>query len=388
MDIFLLRHSIFTPTVFLSMFAFSVLTSSASAAEGKFESGSKLESELQSKLQPRLSVFSQFDIVATSEAVPIHDMANGWDGDYRRGELVFADAKWSTGFSVNSNVFGLNLGEVSIAREQRSYYYMSFDKETSDFYRALELDETLTGNKKLDLEVKQFDALGMKIGYQTPRYTFKEIDMRAGISFTYYDIGHFQFGRIQGIAEAGDVEAASAVIDYRYDNDKILDHQAEVDDGTGMSFSANMELTFQNWQAALALDDIFNRFQWDDGAFTTGCVNIGGGSNAQCQTDGAGSGISGQKTIIESIPTTLNSRLTHLGADVTLHLMRHDEFYRLGLEKGYQTSLGRFALFLYHPRLVGGSWQTKYFNFQLGADTLKLSRTRNIQLNMGVNWHW
>ena len=269
-----------------------------------------------------------------------------------------------------------------------AYYYLNFDKQTSDFYRALELDQKLTENKKLDLKFKQFDALGVSAGYELPELNFADIDIKAGFKLTYYKLGHFQFGHIQGIAEAGEVEAASAVINYRYDDDKILDHQADVDEGMGYSFSTDVVVTYQQWQGALQLQDVINQLQWDNGAYTRGCVNIGGGEQASCQTDGAGSGFSGQKKTIEHIPLTANARLTHLESDISLLAMRHDEYNRLGIEKGLQTSLGRFALFLYHPRLVGASWQTDYFNFQFGADTLKLSKARNIQLNMGVNWHW
>lgn len=339
-------------------------------------------------VQAEQSIYAQFDAVVSSEPVPIEDMANGWDGNYRSGELAFADASFLLGFSSDINIAEQNLGTIRVERELRAYYYMSFDKETADFYRALELGNDLTSNKKLALKVKQFDAVGLSAGYTTPEFLIEDIKFQLGFDLAVYKVRHFQFGSIQGIAEFGSVEAASAVIDYRYDEDKILDHQADVDQGRGLSFSADLLVTFQQWQGALQLKDVINRFQWDNGAYTQGCVNIGGGTQARCETDGAGSGTSGQGEIVEHIPVTANARLTHLGADFSVHAMHHDKYYRLGLEKGFQTELGRFGLFLYHPRLVGASWQTDYFNFQFGADTLKLSKARNIQLNMGVNWHW
>ncbi|CCK76254.1 conserved hypothetical protein [Oleispira antarctica RB-8] len=338
--------------------------------------------------QAEQSVYSSLDVVATSEPVPIEDMTNGWDGNYRSGELAFADASFILGFSSDINIAEQNLGTIRIERELRAYYYMSFDKETADFYRALELGNDLDSNKKLDLKVKQFDVVGLSAGYTTPEFSIEDIKFQLGFDLAIYQVRHFQFGSIKGIAEFGSVGAASAVIDYRYDEDKILDHQADVDQGRGMSFSADLLVNYQQWQGALRLKDMANRFQWDNGAYTRGCVNIGGGAQAQCETDGSGSGTYGQEEIIEHIPLTANARLMHLGADVSVHVMRHDLYYRLGLEKGFQTELGRFALFLYHPRLVGASWQTDYFNFQFGADTLKLSKARNIQLNMGVNWRW
>ncbi|MFT4766175.1 MAG: hypothetical protein ACI9OH_003298 [Oleispira sp.] len=77
-----------------------------------------------------------------------------------------------------------------------------------------------------------------------------------------------------------------------------------------------------------------------------------------------------------------------MSSDISFNGLVHDRYYRLGLEKGVQTSLGRLGFFLYYPRLVGLSWQASHFNIELGADTFKLSQARNVQLNMGINWRW
>jgi len=334
------------------------------------------------------SVYSQIDVLAHSEPVPIKDMLSGWNGSYQRGEVVYADTHWAFGYRQSLNVDGTDVGHFQLQREHRYYYYLKFSKDTADYYRALELGNDLTSDKTLDLTIKQFEAPGISLGYSSPSFNFSGLDMEAGAKFAIYQPGHFQFARIEGIAGAGDVTAASADISYRYDDDKLLDHQAEVDKGLGMSLSVRLLLRYGQWQGKLGLKDVVNRFQWHNGAFTQGCINIGGGSQAQCETEGAASGISGQGEITETIPYTLTTQLTHAGLDLSLHGMRHDAYYRLGLEKGTQTSLGRFAFFLYYPRLIGASWQTKYFDLQLGADTLKFSQARNIQLNMGVNWHW
>lgn len=339
-------------------------------------------------LQAQYSIYSEFDLIASSEPVPINDMVTGWDGSYQRGEIVFADATWKSGFSTRFGSDGAELGRFHLQREQRHYYYLNFDKETADFYRALELGEDLQSDKKLDLTIKQFEALGITAGFTSAEFQVQDFDVSLGFDVSLYQVGHFQFAELNGIAEVGDVTAASAVINYRYDDDKILSHEADVDKGLGVSFSPSLTIKYGQWQGDLQFKDVANRFQWQDGAFTQGCINIGGGQQARCQAQGAGEGISAQGQINESIPYTLNSRIFHAGSGMSLHGMRHDAYYRLGLEKGLQTSLGRLAFFLYYPRLIGASWQTEYFNLQLGADTLNISQARNIQLNMGVNWHW
>lgn len=334
------------------------------------------------------SIYSQFDSVISSESVPINDMLTGWDGSYQRGELVYADVAWSFGFSSDLVIADKALGQLSIEREYRHYYYLKYDKETSDYYRTLELGNTLGSNKKLDLTFKQFDAPGISFGYESQKFELQSFQWQFGLGFAIYQPGHFQFGSIKGIAEAGEASAASGIVNYRYDNDKLLDHQAEVDKGLGLSVSTKLVLQRDPWRAKLEIKDLFNSFQWKNGAFTQGCINIGGGSNVQCDAEGAASGVSAQKDVSETIPYTLNAEFSHLSTGITAYGMVHDQYYRLGIEKGLQTSLGRFAFFLYYPRLAGLSWQTGIFNFQLGADTLKFSQTRNFQLNMGVNWRW
>jgi hypothetical protein len=334
------------------------------------------------------AIYSQFDSVINSESVPINDMLTGWDGDYQRGELVYADVSWSFGFNSDLIIAGESLGQLNIQREYRHYYYLNYDKETSDYYRALELGNTLASNKKLDLILKQFDAPGISLGYQTKMLQCEAFNWQAGFDLALYQPGNFQFASIKGAAEAGDASAASGLINYRYNDDKLLDHQADVSKGLGLSLSTNLILEMDGWQAEVQLKDMLNQFQWHDAAFTQGCINVGGGSRAQCDAVGAASGISGQRAVTESIPLTLTSRIRHTARDLTLHGLFHDRYYRLGLEKGVQTSLGRLAFFLYYPRLVGLSWQASVFNIQLGADSLKLSQARNIQLNMGINWRW
>lgn len=334
------------------------------------------------------SVFSQVDIVASSETVPINDMMTGWGSDYQRGELAFMDATWSTGISFDNDENAKYIGQFHIQREQRTYYYLNFDKETADFYRSLEQNKSLTSDKTLDLTVQQFDALGLAFGLTTQEFHELGIDFKVGAHVSLYQLGHFQFGSVNGIAEAGDTSVASAIIDYQYDNDKILDHQADVDNGLGVSFSTDIVLTNQQWQVELQLKDLVNSFQWENAAYTKGCVNVGGGSQAQCQTQGSASGVSGHKKLTKTIPITTNARVTHLDTGISVYGMHHDAYNRLGIEKAEQTSLGRLALFLYYPRLLGASWKTDLFNIQLGSDTLKLSKARNVQLNMGINWHW
>ena len=351
-------------------------------------------------------VYSSFDSVVSSEAVPINDMLTGWDGSYQRGELVYADVSWSFGIFSDLFIADEFLGRVSIQREYRHYYYLNFDKETADYYRAVELGDSLSRDKKLDLTFKQFDAPGISLGYDSKPFHLESVDWQFGIDFAVYQPGHFQFGSVKGVAEAGDTESASGVIDYRFDEDKLLDTNGDLlndysnlKKGLGLSLSANITAEFNGLQVYLGLKDVVNQFTWQEGLHTTGCVNLSGEAGGACvvecpSTSGnencqsAAGGQSNQARIVETIPTTLNTRISHISSDISFNGLVHDRYYRLGLEKGVQTSLGRLGFFLYYPRLVGLSWQASHFNIELGADTFKLSQARNVQLNMGINWRW
>jgi hypothetical protein len=333
-------------------------------------------------------VYSKLDSIISSESVPINDMLTGWDGSYQRGELAYADIEWSFGFASDFVVNGKALGRLNIQRQYRRYYYLSFDKETSDYYRALELGNKLDSEKKLDLTFKQFDAPGLSFGYGSEKFQLSNFGFQFGVEFSLYQPGHFQFGRLKGVAEAGEASAASGILDYRYDDDKLLDHQADVDKGLGLSFGTHFIVERASWSAKVEIKDLWNRFEWKNGAFTKGCINVGGGSNVQCDAQGAASGVSSQRKISETIPYTLNAGFSLREADIRVLGTVHDKYYRVGLEKGLQTSLGRFAFLLYYPQLVGVSWQTSIFNIELGADTPKFSQARNVQLNMGLNWRW
>jgi hypothetical protein len=337
---------------------------------------------------------ARFSVIGSSEPVSIDDMVNGWDGGYQRGELAYADIAWDLGYTKYLKVGSEDYGSFRISRGHRIYYYLKFDKETADFYRAQELRQGLSENKTLDLEVKYFESPTVSFSYVSPKVDLSLYDIQPifSISANLYQPGHRQFGEIKGIAyKGGDANNFSANIDYRYDQFKLPWLEAErgfhTDKGQGYSLDLGVTLDKNNWLLNLEAKDLLAHFYWAASGVTVACLQTEGGAGAVCNNNG-GNGKSEVKPVSETIPVSFTGLLKHKGYDVSVHAFQHDTYRRFGLEKGIETELGRFAFLLYYPQLVGVSWQTSIFNVQLGADTPEFSQARNVQLNMGFNWRW
>jgi hypothetical protein len=336
---------------------------------------------------------ASISILASSEPVPLNDMVNGWDGDYKKGELAFTDATWQMGFTTSIDYKENSLGKVRVARGYRIYYYLKFHEDTADYYRAQEQKTELNGNKILDLEVKHFEAPSISFSYTSPTLDLPLYKVKSGfnVATNLYRPGHMQFAKVKGVAFGPGTSAFSADIDYRYDQFKLpwLEDEKgyETTKGEGYSFDLGVFIDQEDWYFGFDAKDVLTQLYWESAGVTVACLQTESGEGAVCEDNG-GNGRSDLKSVVETIPVSFSGVLKHKGYDLSLHAFQHDTFKRLGIEKGFKTELGRFALFLYHPRLFGASWQTDYFNLQIGADTLEFSTARNIQLNMGVNWHW
>lgn len=332
-------------------------------------------------------------IIATSEPVSIEDMINGWDGDYQSGKLAYANLVWDVGFAKTLDINGESYGKVRIAKGYRIYYYLKFDEETADYYRAQEQGLELETNKTLDLEVKNFESPSISLSYTSPNFILSPGGVKYQFQLTnnFYQPGHFQFGEIKGIGYAPGTDEFSATLDYRYDEFKLpwLEEEQgyDVEKGFGFSFDLGFSAEFESWLVKVQANDVLAQFYWQDAGVTVACLQTLAGDGAVCDNTG-GNGKSEQKSIVETIPVSYTGVLTSKTLDLSLHAYQHDRYYRFGVEKGQQTALGRLGFFLYYPRLVGMSWQTSVFNVQLGADTFNFNQAHNIQLTMGANWQW
>ncbi|MCD8532070.1 MAG: hypothetical protein LRY66_12160 [Saccharospirillaceae bacterium] len=239
-------------------------------------------------------LYSGLDIHGSSEPVSLTDMMSGWDGDFQPGTYAYADARFR---------LGLRFDHWRLERETRWYYYLTFNRDTSEFYRELEQGLPGAADRRLELEVKGLQARGVRLAH-----SFGVASFSITPALAYYHVGHFQFGTLDGVSAAGDPLTASAVLDYHFDQDKILEYPADVGDGSGISADLQISgLLQERWRLEAAISDLWNRWQFDDAAFTTGCINLSGGGQAVCSSSGAASGRSGQSSYTTDIPWSLNA---------------------------------------------------------------------------------
>jgi len=333
---------------------------------------------------------SGVEMVAASQPVSIEDMINGWDGDYYGGEMAFADAISYSQFSFSTPT----LGRLAFRHQYRRYYYMAFSRDTADFYRAAETSGLIAEDKHLDLIVKHFEGPGIGLTYALPAFRLQEFDVSLAVTGEWYQPGHFQFGEVSGLAKAGATDQVAANIDYRYDQDKILDSNSglfAVDDvhkGSGYSFSFQAAFDWERIRFTTASRDMINAFHWSNGAFTRGCVNVGGGVSGVCSSGQLQNGFYGNQSTSEQIHATHSLSLSEKEMGYQVAWLQHDRYQRYTLAKSFATKLGRFDVFLYHPLQLGLGWQYQAFKLRLASDTMDFNQARNLSLDFALGWQW
>lgn len=338
----------------------------------------------------QVSFSAGFELLATSQPVAVEDMVSGWNGDYQPGELAFADARSFSQFAISNQ----SLGQFMIQHEYRRYYYLEFSRDTADFYRAAETTGSISADKHLDLTVKHFEGPGIGVRYDFSKLSFQYVDLSLALAADWYRPGHFQFGEVDGLAKAGPTDQVAANIDYRYDQDKILDSNNglfAVDDvakGDGYSFSLHGGLSWSDYQLDWSSKDLFNRFEWSNGAFTQGCVNVGGGVSGVCQSAELQNGFFGNQATIEQINATHSLSFRDMDIGYQVEWLSHGVYDRYSVAKSFITKVGRFDVFLYHPVQLGFGWQYGTFEVHLASDNQDWRKARDLNLNIALGWQW
>ncbi len=320
-------------------------------------------------------LYSGLDIHGSSEPVSLTDMMSGWDSDFQSGTYAYADARFR---------FGMRFRHWQLERETRWYYYLTFNRATSEFYRELEQGLPGAADRELELEVKGLQARGVRLAHQLDFTSFSITPALA-----YYRVGHFQFGTLEGVSAAGDPLTASAVLDYHFDQDKILEYPADVSDGSGISMDISFSaLLKERWQLDAAFSDLWNRWQFDDAAFTTGCINLSGGGQAVCNSSGAASGRSGQSSYTTDIPWTLNGGVYDTAWQAGLRYFQHDRYQRFSIAKDWTTPLGVLGASLHSTHQLGLHWRSGWHQLEIVSDDARPAYARDVQLRLGLMLDW
>ncbi|ASP39996.1 hypothetical protein CHH28_15520 [Bacterioplanes sanyensis] len=315
------------------------------------------------------------DFRASSEAVPLHSMMYGWSSAFDRGDHGYADLQREVGVMWQ---------DWRLGWQQRRYYSLRFNHATAQFYRDLEQGRDHQGSGRLELEVEHFIADGLRLAWQGDWAGWHWQP-----TLTWYQVSHFQFGELHGNIRDGE---ASATIDYQFNDDKILDYQASVPNGHGVSLDLQLSRRWSQWHLQLDVQDAFNRLWLKDAAFTEGCINFGDTGTRACSSNGIASGRSGQQDVTKRIQSRYQARVGYTPWRLELQALQHDRYQQFGVEYQLPVGEGHLALAAYHDRQVKLGWQgdigSQSLAVSVAADDIRphFARQSHIQLDWAYHW--
>ena len=323
-----------------------------------------------------IELYSGLSVTGHAEPVPVHDMINGWDGPFQSGRYALGDVRL---------VAGVQWQHWFLERESRWHYDLRFSRGMSRYYAAQEQNRPLASSESLMLDVKSIEAWGARLGRRF-EWSSDWGEWQLSPALALYRAGHFQFGHLSGVAEAGGTERASARLQYFYDEDKILEHDPQVPKGWGASVDVHTRWHAGAWQAELQIQDVLNRWQWDEAAFTTACINFNDPQQSVCSSSGTASGRSGQTRLIERLTPTTRARVAHSQWQTEAGLEWHGDYRRLGLYQFFGN--GRLGVSAHTTRQLGVHWRSDWLTFQWLSDDLRLTHARDLDVQMGIRVGW
>lgn len=317
-----------------------------------------------------------FSIEASSEPVSISDMVNGWDNSVNAGEYAYASGVASAS-ALHKNFF--------ISAERRYYYYYEFTPDTVAWYADVERGVDSNLARKIELNVTSFDARGVTGGY-----LFEGENWQLLPAFTLYKLGHYQLGSLNGISSAGEGTNASAYLDYYFDEDKILNYQAEEDLRFGYSLSLAGQYQWNDDVLISAkVTDLWNRFEFFQASYRQGCINVGTVDESVCNLGGgAASGIDTNKDHRITLSPTLQLNAAYTPQQIEADLYWHEKYINLTLGKYFQFNDLNIGGLASTKRQLGVDVKYKSLRFNYLADNLKMNKVRDGRLQLSVSYHW
>lgn len=320
-------------------------------------------------------LYSYLDVEASSEPVPISDMVDGWNSSFQKGDYAYADASAVIGFDVDGWIF---------ERETRWYYYLTFSPDTAAWYRDLDQGNERTSQDQIELSAKVLEAQGLRFGHR-----FEGGHWQVTPKLAVYKVGHFQFGQLKGVSFDGTGRNVSIELNSYFDEDKILDYKADVPEGTGVSLSiaGDWQITDQ-WAVNYELNDLFNRWIFQDAGFNKGCVNLGSVDETVCSSSSSASGRSGQEKLVETIPVTSKARLLYQPLGVSLAGTMHGRYERLSLAKFWSLNNLDLGASVHSTNQFGLHAHHRYFQLDIVSDDRRIHYTRDAQVTLGISLPW
>ena len=319
-------------------------------------------------------VFASIGLHSSSEPVPVYDMVHGWGDDVRRGRYAWADGRVQSGFLAQGWM---------VAWERRWHYDFRFGAETAEFYGRLEQGDNRPGDYRLQLQATALQMRGVRAGYE---FEWQRFRVQPVVSL--YRVDQYQAGRLQGFADSAALESASVLLDYHFDDDKLLGWPTAPEDGHGVSADLNLAYNGPQWQFELQLQDLWNRFELPAAAFTRGCINLGFSANPVCLEDNAAAGNSGYADYHTHLQYSGQLRAVYTDLGVQLTAFWHDRYQRISAQKNWRTRIGELGLSAHSTAQLGLHWSSNWHQLALVTDQADWQQARHLQVQLALRYPW
>lgn len=268
-----------------------------------------------------------FEINASSGAVTAKALDNDWQGSPRNADVLWADQRLSADVSLNLRFnqwhYLSRLGGVS-----RRYVYADFNAPTGRFVHALNQNSSnFSAQTNLNLSLTYLKLRGLYWA-QALRFGAHEL----GLTASSYEILEHQHGTLKGVSQrnADGELGASAVVDYWFDRDRLLDFTPYDPTGGGYSFDLAYAFHGLNWRWGVQARDAINQFSLRGSGHTQACIGVGEVRIPVCANVGAGQGRSNEDDHSISIEAQHTLWLGYAPWRSLIDMVQVGRYWRLG----------------------------------------------------------
>ncbi len=302
--------------------------------------------------------------------------------NYAGGERSFTHNIWEAGTRVD---------RFKIAALARYDYVLNYTQDLAELVYADKNDKIIETNREYDLylDVLHARTYGFKFGYLFSLSS--SLDM--GVDVSALKLGSFMDGHIKGDILVGDDSYdGNILLDYAYDQDELLDRQADKPTGYGYAVDVRWNLRVNEYVTIDAeILDLFGRIEIDRAPFTTATA-----SSDRVSLDDNG-------TI--DVKPVLRGKESYRKHSLKLpQRMRLEGRYRLENEfilglrfNRYDDSVYTQALvtipidenqvltaFDFRTRALTLGWKSQNVSFSISSDQLDISKARTFGLSFSL----
>lgn len=216
------------------------------------------------------SAIESVQLVAThrsySEASAVIQMQQGtWnDRPKSNGEIVFTRNRLS---------FGGRDRWWSLHYIERHDAYFRFSPDTAELLFLAGSDRAIPADQvyHVDFRAQQLAAHGVRVGVHLPEW--QRIQLTTHISLL--NGRQFQEGRLFGtVAQTSpNTYQGQTTIDYRYDQDRLLEHELNAPIGRGVALDIHVHWRYKQMHWSVFADDVWMQMNWQDSGRTAGQLN-------------------------------------------------------------------------------------------------------------------